>query len=103
MANPELFQCIKLMPRLIGCEAAYYFPVGKDMCPESARASHGRSAAGEGTAGGAGTLAIHIRSGDVFKETPHVAYGQVKLPLNVAFIRPCLLPSSLLLLLILWV
>ncbi|CAB1107139.1 unnamed protein product [Ectocarpus sp. CCAP 1310/34] len=45
--TPELFECIKELPRIAGCEAAYFFPkdMAVDMCPldETAERDHNNS------------------------------------------------------------
>lgn len=89
------------VPRLIGCEAAYYFPQDIDIChaPEEGARDRNESRGGEleeggaGAAGGAvdtlqenkeggsrgaGNLVIHIRSGDIFEYSTLTGYGQVR-------------------------
>lgn len=93
---PKLRACIAKVPRLIGCEAAYYFPKGLDLChmPEEGEGKKNESTGGgldheeagavvgsrkqNGATKGAGTLAIHIRSGDIFDNEVLADYGQVK-------------------------
>lgn len=92
---PMLMNCIAKVPRLLGCEAAYYFPKDLDFChmPEEREGLGDESAGGEsdqeeagavdrsqeqdGTRGGAGNLVIHIRSGDIFSNEVLADYGQV--------------------------
>lgn len=92
---PMLKACVAKVPRLLGCEAAYYFPKGLDLCqaPKEGRGERDESTGGEfdleqigavdgsqeegGTKKGAGTLAIHIRSGDIFYDDVLADYGQV--------------------------
>ena len=88
--------CIAKVPRLLGCEAAYYFPKGLDVChaPKEGGEGSNESTGGEfdrkevgavdhgsqeeaGANKGAGTLAIHIRSGDIFYDDVLANYGQV--------------------------
>ncbi|CAM9408479.1 unnamed protein product, partial [Hapterophycus canaliculatus] len=37
--NPELLKCVSRAPRLLGCEAAYFFPKDVDICPADAAPS----------------------------------------------------------------
>lgn len=63
-----LRECIKEAPRLLGCESAYYFPTDEDVCPDKEAAKR---------EGGAGTLVLHVRSGDIFGDAILWYYGQV--------------------------
>eukprot|EP00903_Cladosiphon_okamuranus_P013122 g12238.t2 len=123
LRTPGLKRCIKRAPRLLGCEAAYFFPKDLEVCPTAAASptrpsAHqreekkqnsggkhdfltrselaeatpsneeegrqvelewGRSEGGGGGGGGgrgAGTLVLHVRSGDVFIDAPLSSYGQ---------------------------
>lgn len=67
--NPALLQCIKNVPRMLGCESAYFFPKGVDVCSASTPGWREKS--------GDGNLVIHIRSGDIFKDAVLNYYGQV--------------------------
>lgn len=40
--NPKLLKCIKSAPRLLGCEAAYYFPTDIDVCTREKSREGGR-------------------------------------------------------------
>lgn len=40
--NPNLLECIKSAPRLLGCEAAYYFPTDIDVCTREKSIEGGR-------------------------------------------------------------
>ncbi|CAM9641409.1 unnamed protein product [Scytosiphon promiscuus] len=98
--TPGLHECITSLPRQIGCEAAHYFPVGVDVCESDETDRNGES----GKIGGeprikleshqeegyaqewkeeraaraveGGTLALHVRSGDIFVQPVHHSYGQ---------------------------
>eukprot|EP00903_Cladosiphon_okamuranus_P021969 g20199.t1 len=86
--TPNLKECIKSVPRLIGCEAAYFFPMDIDVCQSGQTIAGNRSreeqSSNEARAIGvdfegeeaAGNLVIHIRSGDIFTSHPHPKYGQ---------------------------
>lgn len=98
---PHLRACIAKVPRLLGCESAYYFPKDLDVCEGLGGGGGGRGGATEdngfeeekegeaggvegGLAGGqkqqhkgAGNLVIHIRSGDIFSTNVLSYYGQV--------------------------
>ncbi|CAN0323051.1 unnamed protein product [Pylaiella littoralis] len=85
-----LKRCIRQAPRLLGCEAAYYFPMDVELCPSAAASSSKLVEAtpsneqegqveltwGGREGGGEGTLVIHVRSGDAFGEHPLSSYGQ---------------------------
>ena len=88
--TPNLKKCIKSAPRLVGCEAAYFFPMDTDVCLSNQTSagdtevlekqpfneSHAVGAELEGEEAAAGNLVIHIRSGDIFVN-PFKKYGQV--------------------------
>lgn len=102
--TPGLRECIMGAPRQIGCEAAHFFPVGMDVCqlngtdrsdaneengdePEievgmNHYGGHGEQESSrerETRTKGGGTLALHVRSGDIFAHpVPHHGYGQVR-------------------------
>lgn len=67
---PGLFKCVKNLPQLVGCEAAYLFPTDIDMCPSKRENNKGEEKE-------AGNLVIHVRSGDIFASTPAPGMGQV--------------------------
>ena len=97
---PGLTECMAKVPRLLGCEAAYYFPQDVDICPapkeeaievgrdrnesrgggleeagtEAAAGVVGVQEENEGRHKGAGNLVIHIRSGDIFQYSAN-SYG----------------------------
>lgn len=89
--NPMIRGCIAKAPRLLGCEAAYFFPKDVDVClsnpaeggPNLGRLTQEQRVEG----GGAGNLLLHVRSGDVF-EHPSRFYGQVSCSAPV-FNRVC--------------
>eukprot|EP00903_Cladosiphon_okamuranus_P010925 g10319.t1 len=85
--TPNLVECIKSVPRLVGCEAAYFFPMDIDICqseqtsasnasleehPNNESSATGMEFEGEEAPE---NLVIHIRSGDIFTK-PHPKYGQ---------------------------
>ncbi|CAN0041429.1 unnamed protein product [Laminaria digitata] len=106
--TPKLRECMAKVPRLVGCEAAYYFPQDIDVChpPEEGKGDRNESTGGEledgeGERGrgaavgggavdglqekegrsrtsGAGNLVMHIRSGDIFETSTLTGYGQVR-------------------------
>lgn len=65
--NPGLFQCIKRVPRMPGCEAAYFFAKDVDVCDTAPEKDTSR----------AGNLVINVRSGDIFKDAVLSYRGQV--------------------------
>lgn len=67
--NPALVQCIKKVPRMPGCESAYFFPKDVDVCSSSADSSENVRA---------GSLVVHVRSGDIFTDAILSYYGQVR-------------------------
>ncbi|CAN0089910.1 unnamed protein product [Scytosiphon promiscuus] len=102
--TPGLRECVDGLPRQVGCEAAHIFPVGMDVC-ESNEVGHTSHSSGDGNIGGeprmeleidqhdgydeqgwnpdsdtsiegGGSLAIHVRSGDIFVQPVHHDYGQ---------------------------
>lgn len=84
--NPGLKKCISRAPRLLGCEAAYYFPKDIDLCHEAAAPAGGHEASTSGEdqepgqhEGGqsGGNLVVHVRSGDIFDDAVLKSYGQV--------------------------
>ncbi|CAM9966980.1 unnamed protein product [Pylaiella littoralis] len=126
LRTPGLKRCIKQAPRLLGCEAAYYFPEDVDLCPTAAASptrppvnqreekkidsgggrhllnvsklaeatpsneeEGGQVEVAWGRRGGRGegTLVLHVRSGDVFGETPLSSYGQPPLQFYVQAIQ----------------
>ena len=53
--NPTLRECVKKVPRLLGCEAAYYFPMDIDVClGGELKAAAGEVEEGEGPSAGHG-------------------------------------------------
>lgn len=70
--NENLTACVENVPRLLGCEAAYFFPAGVDICPPAKSTLR------------AGHLVVHVRSGDIFngmvRESTIRRYGQVREP-----------------------
>lgn len=110
---PMLKECIAKVPRLLGCEAAYYFPKGLDFChvpgegegggnesaggelDEEEAGAVGRSRKQDGTRKGAGNLAIHIRSGDIFDNDVLSGYGQVQMCNNLLNYRFCVVETSI--------
>lgn len=114
--TPGLRKCIENTPRQIGCEAAHFFPVDVDVC-QSNKPSHSgeieqndgeprieletnqeqqryelqeRSRHREERTEEGGTLALHIRSGDIFVQPVHHGYGQA----SGSCCRPVLLPPA---------
>lgn len=92
--NPDLMKCYRKVPRLIECEAAYYFPADTDVCaPDIPGDGDRKEQDGEGeliggggrganngsSGGGAGNLVLHVRSGDIFSTAVLPQYGQVPL------------------------
>ena len=80
--TPMLLKCIKKKaPRLLGCESAYYFPANFDVCLSKESKGGGVEAKGgdyyERHGKGAGTLVLHVRSGDIFDNDVLRDYGQV--------------------------
>lgn len=93
--TPNWRECISAVPRLTGCEAAYLFPMGVDVCLSdktegvtvrmgaqrnnvtSGRMELEEERGGGGEEGAAGNLVVHVRSGDIFVNPTHPAYGQV--------------------------
>lgn len=92
--NPDLMTCVGTVPRLVGCEAAYYFPADMDVCApfnahggggdnstqedsesELGRATGSSDVGAEGNRGG--HLVLHVRSGDIFGTSAPSGYGQV--------------------------
>ena len=83
--TPGLVQCVETLPPLIGCEAAYLFPIDVDVCLPNISGDEGdeeqdleggseeRTVIGQESAG---NLVIHVRSGDIFF-TPYWYKGQV--------------------------
>jgi len=80
-------------PRIVGCEAAYWFPMDVDVCGSNETPSNDGAAPTSSTEGGEssvdvsqekfeeggdGNLVIHVRSGDIFKSSIHESYGQVR-------------------------
>lgn len=99
--TPGLRECVMTSPRQVGCEAAHFFSVGVDVCQLKSTESSGegekidgdprielethqrqryedqeRSRKREGVRQAGGTLALHIRSGDIFAQRVHHSYGQ---------------------------
>lgn len=96
--TPNLSTCVETVPRLTGCEAAYFFPMGVDVCLSDGTANgdvvheqRGNGASGRSGSGvkknpvgseeeegrPANTLVIHVRSGDIFVDPVVPGYGQV--------------------------
>lgn len=114
--NPQLLSCIRRVPRLLACEAAYYFPSNVDVCSGREHAGNGDTTeqietnkkwglvpgldlAGGGKGEGkdeykggeverrAGNLVLHVRSGDIFDDAVLSYYGQASLlPEACAFV-----------------
>lgn len=97
---PMLREFIAKAPRLLGCEAAYYFPKGLDYChvPEQGQKEIDKRSGGEldmegvgeidgsheqDGMKGAGKLVTHIRSGDIFDNNVLSGYRQVKMCNNL--------------------
>ena len=98
---PRLRACIAKVPRLLGCESAYYFPKDLDVCEgpdggdggldgetddggleeekkeEAGGAKGGLEGVEKQQPKGAGNLVVHIRSGDIFSTSVLSYYGQV--------------------------
>ena len=81
------------VPRISGCEAAYWLPMDVDICGSLETPGHDESASStmqghemasledsqEGRKeAGDGNLVVHVRSGDIFKSEIHRSYGQVR-------------------------
>ncbi|CAM9534007.1 unnamed protein product [Ectocarpus sp. 13 AM-2016] len=95
--TPNLSTCVETVPRLTGCEAAYFFPMGVDVCLSDGAATGnvvheqgGNGASGQSGSGvrknpvgseeeegrSANTLVMHVRSGDIFVDPVVSGYGQ---------------------------
>ncbi|CAM9822671.1 unnamed protein product [Ectocarpus fasciculatus] len=108
--TPNLSTCVETLPRLTGCEAAYFFPMNVDVCLSDRTAvgdaavheqQRGNGASGRSGSRGkkdpagreeeegeaAGTLVIHVRSGDVFVDPVIPGYGQPPLQYYVRVIE----------------
>ncbi|CAM9267666.1 unnamed protein product [Ectocarpus sp. 12 AP-2014] len=61
---PHIRDCMAKAPRLLGCEAAYYFPQDIAVCPRKKKPF--LALGDRNPPGGAGNLVLHVRSGDIF-------------------------------------
>lgn len=76
-----LRDCVKDLPRLVGCEAAYLFPTNRDVCQQASQQNGSGREVDQGKEG-AGALVLHVRSGDIFGKHPRSNYGQVETRTN---------------------
>lgn len=72
-------------PRLLDCEAAYYFPQDIAVCPRKKKPF--LALGDRNRPGGAGNLVLHVRSGDIFFDRVVPYKGQVKPSLHCQLIQ----------------